>query len=125
MRPRYVVVLCAAAVALAAVELAVALWPGGSPPWRGLAGGHLHGTAARVAAAADAFVCVVLAAGLWQLRAWARLAAMGYLGVLLASFLFFGAGDDRLSRVMGWQVAVLPFATFCLMYLYNGARHFD
>jgi hypothetical protein len=125
-RPRFVVALVAGALALAAFEISNALLVHADYE-RFLLGFRLDGTAARAAAAADAALCMVLAAGLWSARAWARWLGMGYLGFLIGSFLLWGvrgsAGTD-VTTVMLWQMFVLPFLTFGLMYLQRGGRFF-
>lgn len=128
MRPRFVVVLSFAAM-LAAVaalsELPVAL--GAQVYRRALFGAAVDGTAARVVTVIEPLVYVAAAAGLWRRRPWARMLAMAYFALVIASFLFFGvsASDGkRATAVLLWQISVVPFATFCFMFLYNGARYF-
>jgi hypothetical protein len=126
-RPRFVVALVAGALTLAAFELwrAAVSHPAGYE--RFLLGIRMDGAAARVAAAANAALCAIAAFGLWRMRAWARWLAMGYLGFLIGSFLLWGVrgstGTD-LTTVMLWQMFVLPFLTFALMYLQRGGRYF-
>ena len=128
MRPRFVVVLVLAAV-LAAIadltELPVALQA--QVYRRGLFGAAVDGTAARAVTVIEPLVYIAVAAGLWRMRSWARTLAMAYFALVIASFLFFGvsASDGkRATAVLLWQISVVPFATFCFMFLYNGGHYF-
>jgi hypothetical protein len=51
---------------------------------------------------------------------------MAYLGALILSFLFLGVGEasDRAAWTLVWQITIVPFATFCYMFLHNGRRYF-
>lgn len=123
VRPRFVVVLCVAAWLIAALELVGVLVadPASRVPFGvlelrlGAAGGLLESVA----------LCVG-AWGLWTLRPWARVAAMAYLAAVILSFLFWGVGvgSDRAAWTLVWQLTVVPFATFCYMFLHNGRRYF-
>jgi len=126
-KPYFVVALCVVAVAVSAYDLFRLLTvpvDGFESMWLGFV---LHGQPARLAAVAHVAVCLVGAWGLWRLRSWARIAAMGYLAYVLASFILWGVRGmhgDGVMVVMAWQMSVLPFATFCFMYLQRGAEHF-
>lgn len=126
-RPPFVVGLCVAAVAVAAIELVyLALAPSASVVASAL-GVRLVGRPAQVVVLAHAAVQIAVGCGLWVLRPWARLAAMGYLGYLLASFLLWGLGGGHgrdAWYMLAWQLCVLPFLTFSFMYLYRGGRYF-
>ena len=128
MRPRFVIVLAAAAVLAAGATLARLPSALGDEPSRRLVFGHdLGGPTAAMLIVLESTAYLVTAVGLWQLRRWARVVAMAYLALVIVSFLFFGvsAGDGRrATAVMLWQLTVVPFATFCFMFLYNGARYF-
>jgi hypothetical protein len=121
-----VVALVAGALALAAFECVHVLGLRSEGSERFLLGYRLEGAAARMTAVVNAAVCVVLAGGLWTTRVWARLAAMAYLGFMIGSFLVWGVrGSSRdLATIMLWQMFVLPFLTFALMYLQRGGRFF-
>lgn len=126
-KPRFVVALCLVAVAIAVAEL-VELFASSTEDyghvWFGI---ELAGTWARVAGIADIAIYLVGAVGLWLLRPWARLGAMAYLLYLLVSFVIWGvrdAGGHGVLVVMAWQMFVLPFITFSLMYLQRGASDF-
>jgi hypothetical protein len=124
-RPRFVVVLCAAALATALLRVVDVLR--GAEALREIFGTALQGDAARLVAVLEAITLAVGAYGLWRLRPWARIGAMVYLAAVVVSFLFFGAPgdtDQRAVRTLFWQVSMVPFATFCFMFLYNGERHF-
>jgi hypothetical protein len=127
-RPRFVVALVLAAALLAAYEAWSALAAPSMAYERFWAGYRMTGAVARAAALAHLAVCAVAAWGLWHMRRWARLLAMGYLAYLVGSFLFWGlrgAGDhEDPMAVMLWQLFVLPFLTFGFMYLQRGAKHF-
>lgn len=127
VRPRFVVVLCVAAWLVAALEMLGAL--AGAP----VAGAHaallglrFEGDFGRALCILEASALGVGAWGLWNLRPWARLAAMGYLAAVVLSFLFLGVGTgrERATWTLLWQITVVPFATFCYMFLHNGGRYF-
>jgi hypothetical protein len=127
MRPRFVVFLSVAALAVAVAELAFAIAPGG-PAERAWAGRAVYGLAARGVAGVNALVCLLGAWGLWRLKSWSRSLAMAYLAFVLISFLLWGvnaSAENKLAYTMGWQMFVLPFVVFCLMYLYNGEKYFE
>jgi hypothetical protein len=126
-RPRFVVALAAGAVAWAAFEAWNVLSADSGAYQRFVLGVRLEGVPARVLAAVNAASCAMLAVGLWSTRAWARLFAMGYLGFVIGSFLLWGVRDSNgtnVTTVMLWQMFVLPFLIFGLMYLQRGARFF-
>jgi hypothetical protein len=127
VRPRFVVVLCVAAWLVAALEMLGAV--AGTP----VAGAHaallglrFDGDFGRALRVLESCALCLGAWGLWNLRPWARLAAMGYLAAVILSFLFLGVGTgrDRATWTLLWQITVVPFATFCYMFLHNGARYF-
>ncbi len=125
-RPRYIVALVGAALVAAAWQSLAAVGFGASGAQRFLFGVRLTGVAARVYPAVDAALCAVGAWGLWRQRRWARHGAMAYLGLRVVSFLFWGLDGtgvrDALELVL-WQLLVLPFLVFSLMYLSrDGAR---
>lgn len=128
VRPRFVVALCAAGVILAAIGMWSAI--AGETPAHGptaqLGLLRFGGDAGRVLRAAESIALCAGAWGLWTLRPWARLAAMGYLAAVILSYLFLGvgAGRDRAAWTLVWQVSIVPFATFCYMFLHNGRRYF-
>ena len=127
MRPRFVVVLAVAAGLAGLFQFALAFAPQGVGELAWI-GPLLDNSEARTWAAAYGLLCWVGAWGLWRLRRWGRNLAMAYLVFVLASFLLWGiraGSDNELAYVMGWQMFVLPFVVFCLMYLYNGERYFD
>ncbi len=127
MRPRFVVVLAVAAGLAGLFQFVVAFAPQGAGELAWI-GPLLDNSGARMWPAVYGLLCWVGAWGLWRLRRWGRNLAMAYLVFVLASFLLWGirAGSDHeLAYVMGWQMFVLPFVVFCLMYLYNGERYFD
>ena len=124
-RPRFVIVLCAAATVGAFLRVFDSLSSVDS--MRSVFGVVLQGDSARVLGAVEAILLVAVACGLWALRAWARKAAMAYLAAIVVSFLFFGVttdADSRAAWTLVWQVSMVPFATFCFMFLYNGERYF-
>jgi len=96
---------------------------GGGPAT--LLGRHFGGDSARLLPVAESFALCAGAWGLWKLRPWARIAAMVYLAGVILCFLFLGVGTgrDRAAWSLLWQVTIVPFATFCYMFLYNGRRH--
>jgi hypothetical protein len=91
-----------------------------------LLGFKVGGELGRILRVAEACALCVGAWGLWNLRAWARVAAMGYLALVILSFLFLGVGGgrDRAAWTMLWQITIVPFATFCYMFLHGGRRYF-
>ena len=94
---------------------------------RGFLGIAIEGRLARTITVLEPVAYLVTALGLWRLRPWARWAAMAYLALVVTTFLFVGvaAGEGkRATAVLLWQVSVVPFATFCFMFLYNGRRYF-
>jgi hypothetical protein len=98
VRPRFVLILCVAAWLAAAVEMLSAVAGAPSGGFRGaLLGLRFEGELGR-----------------------------GYLALLILSFLFFGvgAGSDRATWTLVWQITIVPFATFCYMFLHNGRRYF-
>jgi len=127
MRPRFVVVLALAAAVIGAIELfGLFLRPleHYEQVWFGY---QFYGAAARVAAVPHVIIYFVGAWGLWRLRPWARIGAMVYLGYMLASFMIWGVRDydsEGIGYVMVWHAFVVPFVTFCLMFLYRGERYF-
>jgi hypothetical protein len=129
VRPRFVVVLAVAAVLAGLTALADFPSALGADVYRrGLLGTVIEGTAARAVTLLEPVAYLATAVGLWRLRPWARHAAMAYLALVVVAFLFVGvaAGEDkRATAVLLWQVSVVPFATFCFMFLYNGRRYFS
>jgi ABC-type Na+ efflux pump permease subunit len=127
VRPRFVVVLCIAAWLVALAELlgAVAGVPVDGVP-AALLGLRFGGSLGRLLRVLEACALCLGAWGLWNLRSWARTAAMVYLAAVILSFLFLGAGSgrDRAAWTLVWQITIVPFATFCYMFLHNGRRHF-
>lgn len=127
VRPRFVVVLCLVAWLVAALELAgtVVDLPLRDGPVA-LVGRRFGGDLARLLPVVESLALCAGAWGLWNLRPWARVAAMAYLAAVILSFLFLGVGTghDRPAWSLLWQVTIVPFATFCYMFLYNGRRHF-
>lgn len=127
MRPRFVVVLCIAAWLAAGLELAGVVtefrWGGAHAALIGL---RFEGPLGRVVRVLESCALCAGAWGLWRLRPWARIAAMGYLALVILSFLFLGVGTGRgrAAWTLLWQVTIVPFATFCYMFLHNGRRHF-
>jgi hypothetical protein len=132
MRPRFVSVLTVTALLAAAASLAEsAVNLGATANPRHLLGFEIPTSLAMaigwILAVAEPGAYLATAVGLWRLRPWARVVAMAYLAWVIVSFLFFGvAATDgrRATAVMLWQISVVPFATFCFMFLYNGARYF-
>ncbi len=128
MRPRFVRVLTVMALVAAAASLAdLPAAFGATPDPRRLLGIDIPAPLAWTLAIAEPAAYFATAAGLWMLRPWARVVTMAYLAFVIVSFLFFGvAATDgrRATAVMLWQVSVVPFATFCFMFLYDGARYF-
>ena len=127
-RPRFVAALCLAASLAVAVELlAILLLPFDVLTVPAL-GAMLTGPVAVLALLVHAAFQSTIAVGLWHLRRWARMLAMGYLGFLLASFLLWGLGGvgaREAVSVLVFQVCGLPFLTFSFMYLYGGGRYFS
>jgi hypothetical protein len=127
-RPRFVVVLCLAGWLAAAVEIidAIAGDPAAGSRAALLALRLGGGEFGRVVSITEACALCVGAWGLWNLRSWARIAAMAYLAAVILSFLFLGvgSGSDRATWTLVWQITVVPFATFCYMFLHNGRRYF-
>jgi hypothetical protein len=126
-RPRFVVALALAATVVGIVELAGIF---GRPlesyeqVWFGY---QFYGKSARLAAIPHVVLYLVGAWGLWQLRSWARMGAMAYLAYMLVSFVIWGVRDhasEGVRYVMAWQIFIVPFVTFCFMYLQRGAKHF-
>ena len=119
--------LCVVAIVMAAAEfvgLFVRPLESYEQVWLGY---EFRGEAARIAAVPHVVVYVLGAWGLWQLRPWARKAAMVYFAYVILSFLIWGVrgyGSEGVLYVMAWQIFVLPLVTFCLMYLYRGERYF-
>jgi hypothetical protein len=128
MRPRFVSVLTVTALLAAAASLANlarAFAATADPPQ--LLGLEIPTPLAWTLAVSEPAAYIATAVGLWRLRSWARVVAMAYLAYVIVSFLFFGvaATDGRkATAMMLWQISVVPFATFCFMFLYNGARYF-
>jgi hypothetical protein len=127
VRPRFILVLCLAGVLAAVVELLDVIV--GDPAARShaaLLGLRFGGNAGRLVRAIEACALGIGAWGLWHLRPWARVGAMSYLAAVILSFLFLGVGtgSDRAAWTLVWQISVVPFATFCYMFLYNGRRYF-
>jgi hypothetical protein len=122
-RPGFVVGIVLASFAAFAFETWAAV---AGATERFVLGVWLHGGAARLASLVHAGTCAVAAYGLWRMRPWARLLAMGVLGYLIATFLIWGVRGGRadVGTVMLWQMLVLPFLTFGFMYLQRGARYF-
>jgi hypothetical protein len=128
MRPRFVRVLTVMALVAAGASLAdlPATFGATSDPRR-LLGIDVPAPIAWILAIAEPGAYLATAVGLWRLRPWARVVTMGYLAFVIVDFLFFGvAATDgrRATAVMLWQISVVPFATFCFMFLYDGARYF-
>jgi hypothetical protein len=128
MRPRFVSVLTVTALLAAAASLAdLAGAFSATPHPPRLFGFEMPTPLAWILAIAEPAAYVATGIGLWRLRPWARFVAMAYLAYVIVSFLFFGvaATDGRkATAMMLWQISVVPFATFCFMFLYNGARYF-
>jgi hypothetical protein len=128
MRPRFVRVLTVTALVAAGASLAnLPTAFGATPDLRRLLGIDIPTSLAWILAIAEPGAYIATAVGLWRLRPWARVVTMAYLAFVIVSFLFFGvAATDgrRATAVMLWQVSVVPFATFCFMFLYDGARYF-
>jgi hypothetical protein len=129
-KPVFVIALCLVAAAIAMVELAEMLGlfvEAGSVYGHVWLGMELSGGWARVAGLVDIAIYVAGAVGLWMLRPWARTGAIVYLLYLLVSFVIWGVRDSSgrgVFAIMAWQMFVLPFITFSLMYLQGGARYF-
>jgi len=129
-KPRFVIALSLVAAVIATVELAEMFGffvEAGSVYGHVWLGMELSGGWARVAGLVDIAIYMVGAAGLWMLRPWARTGAMVYLLYLLVSFVIWGVRDSSgrgVFAIMAWQMFVLPFITFSLMYLQGGARYF-
>ena len=128
MRPRFVRVLTVTALVAAGASLAnLPATFGATPDPRRLLGIDIPASLAWILAIVEPGAYIATAVGLWRLRPWARVVTMAYLAFVIASFLFFGvAATDgrRATAVMLWQVSVVPFATFCFMFLYDGGRYF-
>ena len=127
-RPRFVASLCLAAWIAVAVELAAILLLPFDTLTVPVLGAVLTGPVAVLALLVHAACQSTIALGLWRLRHWARMLAMGYLGFLLASFLLWGlggVGSREAVSVLVFQVCGLPFLTFSFMYLYGGGRYFS
>ncbi len=126
-RPRFVVALALAAAAVGMVELA-GLFARPLDSYEQVWFGYqFYGEAARVAAVPHVVLYLAGAWGLWQLRPWARIGAMAYLAYMLASFVIWGVRDhasEGVRYVMVWHIFVVPFVTFCFMYLQRGGRYF-
>ena len=127
VRPRFVVVLCIAVWLAAASEMVDVI--AGTPSdgfHAALLGPRVGGDFGRVVRAVESCALGVGAWGLWKLRPWARVAAMAYLAAVILSFLFLGVGvgSDRATWTLLWQITIVPFATFCYMFLHNGGRYF-
>jgi hypothetical protein len=126
-RPRFVVALSLTALGIGIYELTELLLVPAAEHGQVWFGFQLRGWTAAAAATLDVVVLWTGACGLWRLRAWGRLLAMVYLGYVIVSFLIWGVrglGSEDVLMVMLWQVFVLPFVTFSLMYLHNGASYF-
>jgi hypothetical protein len=127
-RPRFVAALCLAALVAVALEfVAIVLLPFDALTVPVL-DAVLTGPVAVLALMVHAAFQSTIAVGLWRLRRWARMLAMGYLGFLLASFLLWGLGGvgaREAVSVLVFQVCGLPFLTFSFMYLYGGGRYFS
>ena len=124
-RPRYVIALVVAALATAAYELAIEVLDPPAARERFVLGFLLVGDAARWSSLATALLCLVGAAGLWWRRPWGRQLAIAYLVYLLASFLLWGVRGGAAGDLLGlvfWQLLVLPFLVFCLMFLIRDTK---
>lgn len=122
------VILCVAGWLAATLEISSVVVGVSSSGWgAALLGFHVPGDLGRALRVVEACALCVGAWGLWYLRAWARVAAMGYLATVIVSFLFLGVGSDsdRATWTMLWQVTIIPFATFCYMFLHGGRRYFS
>ena len=126
-RPRFVLALCVAAAVMAsyeAVHLIVTPLAYYRETWIGV---RLAGWRAVSVCMVHIALCGIVGSGLWRLKPWSRWAAMAYLGFVLVSFLLGGVKayrGERVVAVMAWQMLVLPFVTFCFMYLQSGKRYF-
>ncbi len=121
-RPRYIAALAVGAVLVVALQVAVLSDVGIDDfqhRWLGLG---MNGSAGAAMLAVRACVYLIGLCGLWMGRAWARLAGMGYLGAELAAFLLFGAVDWR--GFFSLHILLVPYATFCLMYLQRDAGEY-
>lgn len=126
-KPRFVVTLCFVAVAVAAAELREMVVSPSAVYGHVLFGMELSGTPALAAGLVDVAIYIVGAFGLWALKPWARVGAIAYLLYLLSSFVIWGVRDTGgrgVIVIMAWQMFVLPFITFSLMYLQQGASYF-
>jgi hypothetical protein len=124
-RPRFILTLCAAAAIAVTWRLVEALAFGN--PVREPFGMTLVGGPALAFTTCEAVALTLGSVGLWRRRLWARTATMAYLAAVIVSFLFFGVASSDQSRAvwtLAWQVSMVPFATFCFMFLYNGRRYF-
>ena len=126
-RPRFVVAIVVAALVVVAYEcFSLFTRPAEiyEQVWFGM---KFRGEAARVAAVPHVVIYLVGSWGLWRQKSWARIAAMGYFGYLLLSFVLWGLRNEDhtpVFQIMAWQMVCLPFNTFCFMFLYNGSRYF-
>jgi hypothetical protein len=125
-RPRFVVALVLAAIAVALYDAGTAAFA--SQDYERLwLGQRIGGAPARLVALANVALCGVAAWGLWRMRPWARVLAMLYLGYVIGSFLIWGlggSGGEDLASIMLWQMFVLPLLVFGLMYLQRGGKYF-
>lgn len=132
-RPRFVVVLAAAALATAAFDAARLLAAATSGAVASASSHWLGWTFAGVAAvgvhAVRGVGFAAIAVGLLRRASWSRYAAMAYLVAEVVAALLVrgpgGYGAGAAGAWILWQLSVVPFTVFCLMYLYLGERHFD
>jgi hypothetical protein len=126
VRSRYVGILCLAGTAAAVVRALFLL--ASTEVTRDFLGIVLRGPAAVAFTWTEIALLLTGVWGLWRLRPWARIGAMSYLAAVILSFLFFGVASSEGSRAawtLVWQVSMVPFATFCFMFLYNDRRRFE
>ncbi len=121
-RPRYVIALLAGALIGSAYEVYSLVSVAGADQHRYLLSYPLSGGSAYAVSVLKLAIYVCGGIGLWGMRKWARLLAMGYLAYELAAYVLAGTGG--LTALIGVQLLFLPYATFCFMYLQRNAKAF-